>query len=140
MAYATAADLIARYGDAELAQASRDGSESGVYDAVAVARAITDADAEIDSYLSVRYDTPITSPPAIVTAASCKLARLNLHTEQSTEIMRTDAADARAWLKSISTGKAGLPGVSLSDSSVAPVAVVLASDQVFTDDLLSVMP
>lgn len=139
--YATASNMVSRFGETELVQASnRDDPGATSYNSDAVSRALEDASAEIDSYLGTRYDVPVDPVPDLLVTACCKLARHALNSWGATDRMIEDAKAIRAWLRDISTGKAALPGVSLSDSTDAPSAVVLASDQVFTDDVLAVMP
>ena len=57
MAYATQDDIITLYSEDALYVADRDGD--GVVEADSVARALTSASGEIDSYIGVRYGLPL---------------------------------------------------------------------------------
>lgn len=75
--YCTQADIEERFGSAELIQLT-DRARSGVADSVAIARAIDDAEAEIDGYLSGRYTLPFATVPPVLTRLSCDIALYHL--------------------------------------------------------------
>jgi len=77
MPYATQADLETRFGSEELAQRS-DRINGSVIDATVVARALADAEAEIDAYLAVRYQLPLASVPAVLGRIACDIALYRL--------------------------------------------------------------
>lgn len=71
MSYATLADMLARYGDAELTQLSDIATpRTGALVSAVIDRALADASAWIDGYLVGRYPLPIADATA--------LAKLNL--------------------------------------------------------------
>lgn len=114
MTYATQQDLIDRYGiDEVVTLADRDGN--GVMDPSTVARALADVDAEIDSYLSIRYAVPITPTPHVLKRVSVDMAmyRLSL-AHQVTEERETRYRDAVALLRALGSGKASL-GIATDD-------------------------
>lgn len=106
MTYATTEQLAERYGAAMLVQLT-DRSEvpTGAIDREVVARALADADAEIDGFLAKRYRLPLGVTPALVGDLALAIAIYKLHRyEPDAKIVR-DAADARATLRRIATGE-----------------------------------
>lgn len=126
MAYATAADMIARFGQAELIRLSvPEGELDGEVDVAAVTTALSDASSLVDSYVEQRFATPLAAAPASIIAATCHIARhaLALARNQTPGDAVTRARDeAIAWLKRIAAGEVSLPGAVLSvDASSARV-------------------
>lgn len=148
MAYATQTNLVERFTEDEIAQVADDGL--GGIDATKVARALADADGEIDSYLRARYAVPIASPPAEVVNAACNIARYRLHDDAATEDIRRRYEDVRAWLRDVSKGAASIDAPATgSDASSSDdltggernaTAVSRSSPMVFTDSVLGQMP
>lgn len=102
-AYATPADLAARYGAAELlALADRDGD--GVADAGVVEAALDAACTLADGYLRGRYALPVLVPPPDLLAAVCDLARALLYTLDAPQIVTDRDAAARRWLAAVASG------------------------------------
>lgn len=136
MTYATQQDLIDRYGDTELIQLT-DENRVGAIDATTVARALADADAEMNGYLAVRYTLPLASTPLVLTRFACAIARYLLHDQAATEQVEKDYKNALAFLKSVSEGKVdlGLNAVNQSTAS-AGGAQYKANDRVFNADTL----
>ena len=114
MTYATTQDLIDRYGEAELVALTDRAGEDEI-DADVVARALADAEAEINSYLSARYVVPLSTVPQIVVARVCEVARYYLHEEHATETVKARYDAAVRWVRDVAAGKA-----SLGDDDVAP--------------------
>lgn len=103
MAYATLADLIDRFTEAELAQVA-DTDGTGEIDQALVARALGDADAEIDAALVGRYTLPIAPVPELLTRIACDLARESLYADQPTKVVEERAKRARELLTQIARG------------------------------------
>lgn len=122
MTYATKDDLSARFGEEILQLADRDGD--AIEDSSVVESALADADALIDSYIGVRYDTPLDPVPAVIKAVAADLARAKLWTNEPPEGVTSARKAAEAWLQRVSDGRAILTGV---DGKVAAGA----SDDVF---------
>jgi len=112
MAYATPADLVARYGADEVRQLTdRELPAQGdPVDAVAQT-ALDDASATVDGFIGTRYSTPLgaTYPPEIV-RVTCEIARYALHGVGVPETVRLNYADALRWLRSVADGKLALVG------------------------------
>lgn len=110
MAYATLADLIARFGEEEITQRT-DRVNAGTPDAAIAARALDDASAEIDGYLATRYQLPLPTVPAMLARIACDIARYRLWEDLASPEVRQRYEDARRLLESISRGvvSLGLP-------------------------------
>jgi phage gp36-like protein len=126
--YATAADMIARYGEEEMIHLSvAPGQLDGPPDLVAIENALVDSSALIDSYLRRRYLAPLVTPiPAEIARAARVLARYDLaHGEQKTptEQMRLDRKEVLAWLEQLASGAAQLDGVPLAGGAGAGARV-----------------
>lgn len=124
MAYASVADLVARFGEDELIDLTdRDEPRTGaVVEAVAQA-AIADAAGEIDAYLGVRYALPVAPVPAHLVTVACDVARYRLHGVRVTEEVRTRYDDALRWLKDVAAGRALLPGAATASNGTAGAAL-----------------
>lgn len=110
MTYATEADLIERFGSTELAQRSCrvDGLsiDSGV-----LARALSDADALIDSYIATRYTLPLASTPTVLNRLACDVARYALYDDGVPDTVRQRYEDAVSLLKRFASGEVRLAGL-----------------------------
>jgi len=99
MGYATQADLVTRYGERELIQVTDKAKPpTGDMDEAVVARALADADAEIDARIGIRYSVPLTVTPSIIVDSACRIARYKLHEDRATEKIRQDYEDALRFL------------------------------------------
>jgi phage gp36-like protein len=112
MAYATKAEMILRFGERELVDLTDRElpMKQSIVDAV-LDRAIGDAGAEIESYVSSRYPLPLPAPaPAILVRLCCDIARyyLYFYTAKIPEAVRKAYEDSIAFLKSVSRGDAVL--------------------------------
>lgn len=135
MAYATAQDLIDRYGEDELVHIT-DRLGSGQIDAAVVSGALADAEAIIDGYLAGRYPLPLASVPPNLVLLACTLARYQLWANRASEEIRQRYEDAIRYLERVASGSillkmdaSGLPdpvqGVSVSSGSSAMSEFVL---------------
>jgi phage gp36-like protein len=138
MAYCTQADLLKLVPELELAQLT---AESGdVPDAAVVAEGIAQADAEIDAYLAVRYQLPLTETPPRVKSLAVDLALYHLYSRRSVapEVRRQKYEDAVAFLKLVGAGKAeivGAEGVEVP-GDVRDVTEVSSAGRVFSRETL----
>ncbi len=136
--YAIQTDLEAQYGSEQVLIASdRDGS--GTADTGAITAALTAASQEIDSYLAVRYDLPLESPPTRLTDVCCDIAmyRLSGDAGSGTEDKEDRYDKAVKWLTMISKGYATLGTVEETESvqDEAEISTEL-TDRLFTRDLM----
>ncbi len=120
MTYASLSDLIDRYG-AELILQHADRDHDGTADPAVVARALADADAEIDGWLASRYPVPVDPPSPRLKALATEIAWYRLHQDGTDDKSPSRLAylDAIAYLRRVSDGSADLPGAA---GAVAPVA------------------
>lgn len=123
--YATAQDLESRLGGVDELAALADRNGDGLADAALVARALADADAEIDSYLAGRYALPLAVVPPVLSRLACDVAVYRLASEAGsglTEERRTRYEDAVAWLRRAADGQVslGLPETPPQASPLAP--------------------
>jgi len=107
--YATSADLTKQFGSEQILLASdRDGD--GVADADVIDAAIETASKYIDSYLSVRFDLPLSSSGDVLVRPCCDLAMYFMSADSGalTDEKKERYKDTRAWLKDIAKGVAEL--------------------------------
>ncbi len=126
MPYCTQADLIERFGEAELLAIARD--ESGMaIDTAVVERACEDASGEIDGYVSAAgYPVPLSPVPRIVIANACDIARYRLYDEHATDQVQKRYDDAVKFLRSVSRGEVKL-GISTGPASSSAGSVQMNS-------------
>lgn len=108
MKYATLEDLNRRFGTREL-EILAPGLTGAGLDEPLIEAALKDAQAEIDSYISQRYRVPLSSVPEVLVGVACDLARFRLYTTNPTEEVANRYSQRIAFLRDVSTGKAGLP-------------------------------
>ena len=125
MAYATRADLVARFGEDEISQ-----RESMLPDGAAVT--LAEADALIDGYVGGRYSLPLSPLPPNMLQVACVIARYNLLGEAATERARNDYKDAIAWLKDVAAGHVSLQAAApLAGAAPAATVLMTSAEAVF---------
>ena len=135
MAYAAASDISDLYGDDTLNRlADRDGD--GLADAPKVARALDDAAALIDGYISLRVTLPLPSVPAVLKNLSIDIAMYRLATDAGllSEDARKRYEDAIQFLRDVAAGRASIPlpaqpGATPSAETASPQTVILDGPQ-----------
>lgn len=136
MSYATQQDLVDRFGHAELSQLT-DPDAGAVIDTTVVARALADADAEIDGYLATRYTLPLPSVPDVLVRVACDIARYRLWDVRASETLRDRYRDSVKLLAMLANGTTLLAGVATAAPAAGAVAVrVAAPPRVFGPGLL----
>lgn len=131
MAYATRTELEDRYGVEELTQ------RESMLPSGALVRALADADAEVDSYLTGRYTLPLSPVPASIARIAAVIARCRLLGDAVTEIARKDYEDARSWLRDVAAGRVQIEGATplAAAAPSATVDYVVGRDKAFTGGL-----
>lgn len=130
MSYATRTDLEERYGADVLTQ------RESMLAAGAVARALSDADAEIESYVSGRYSVPLSPVPDNLPKVACAIAYYTVLGDAASEIARKGYEDARAWLRDVQAGRAHLLGAApLAGAAPAATVEMVAREKVFKGGL-----
>lgn len=134
MPYCTQDDLLKLVPELELAQIT---AETGdVPDVAVVSDMIAQASAEIDSFLAVRYQLPLTETPARVKALAVDMALYHLYSRRSVApvVRRQKYEDAMAFLKLVGAGKAeiiGADGLEVS-GDVQEVTEITSGTRVFS--------
>ena len=112
MAYATVDDAIRQHGERMIRDVS-DHDRDGAIDVPTVEQALEDSSSEIDSYLAIRYPTPLPAVPTVVRLYTVEMAVYRMANTGAgySEDLRKRYEDAVAFLKSIAAGKADLAGI-----------------------------
>src|SRR5687767_12733695 len=109
MAYATQQNMIDRFGEKELVELTdRAVPPAGVINSAVLTKALNDADAAINGYLTVKYALPITPVPAMFERFGCDIARYYLYEDRVTEQVRRRYEDAIKYLEGVSSGKVNI--------------------------------
>lgn len=136
MAYSTQADLEEQISRAELVELTDD-SGVGSVDTSALARAVADADAEIDSYCGGRYSVPFDPVPAIIRKISVDMAIYHLFSRRSVlkvpEERQKRYDNAIRFLRDVSRGLISLGADAPSEPATGKVQTTRTKDdRVFT--------
>jgi phage gp36-like protein len=136
MAYAVLNDLVQMVPEEELAQLTAEAGE--LPDPAVAAEAIARADAEIDSYLAVRYRVPVSPAPDRLKALSVDLALYHLYSRRGVapEVRRRAYEDAVAFLKLVAAGQAVIEGADGEATSDQQVEDFTGADRQFSRDIL----
>jgi phage gp36-like protein len=135
MAYCIQADLEEQISPAELGELTDDAG-SGSADTSAVARAIADADAEIDSYCGGRYTLPFSPVPVMIRKLSVDIALYNLHTRRSfakaPEERQKRYENAVRFLRDVSKGLISLGADEPARADTSNSVEMTGNDRIFT--------
>lgn len=102
MAYCTKQDMIDRFGEQEIIQLT-DRLSTGVIDDVVLDKAITDAAAEINPYLS-GYNLPLIILPNSLIRISCDMARYYLYDDNVSDTIIARYESALKFLLMVANG------------------------------------
>ena len=127
--YATIDDMIQRYGEEELIDLT-DRNEDGDIDTDIADTAISDASAEIDTYLA-RYQLPLSVVPVTLTAKCCDMARYYLYGDDVTEIVQKRYDIAIRYLVNVSKGVVDLGLTGAAKPSTGTSSVMTSGGRVF---------
>jgi phage gp36-like protein len=123
VSYATAQDLVTRFGLDEISQlAPPDDPGAADFDAGRVESALNDAAATVDSYLRLRMPVPVSPVPDVLVGAATDLARFKLHDDHAPEAVKERYRATVQWLKDLAAGKASLGEL---DTAVTPAGRVV---------------
>lgn len=115
MPYCTVEDMTNRFGEQELIDLSAPGQSQ--IDIQVLNQAISDAQAEIDGYVSARYQLPLSPVPTVLIRLSCNIARYYLYNDQVTDLVEKAYKDAIRFLVDIGKGRVQLGVNSLGESA-----------------------
>jgi phage gp36-like protein len=138
MAYCSEDDLLKMIPQSELAELTAESGE--VPDSLIIIDAISKAEAEIDSYLGVKYVVPLSAPPAQVKALAVDLAIYHLYSRRSVvPMVRQQKYDAAvAFLKQVAAGQLVIVGPQGELPTVAKeVTDATSGIRAFTRDTLA---
>lgn len=124
MAYATQQDIVDRIGEPDLLVIA-DRDADSVVDVDVVARALEDAAAEIDTYVSAKYTLPLPTIPQVLVRLCVDIAVYHLSSDalKSTDERRQHYEDAIALLNKISKGVVSLGLADVPESANGGVFV-----------------
>jgi phage gp36-like protein len=127
MGYCTENDLLKMITQEELAELTAEAGDSP--DLLVVEEAIAKAGAELDAYLGVRYQVPVTPAPAQFKALAVDMAIYYLYTRRSAApAVRRERYEAAArFLKDVAAGQAVVAGASGEPASTEREATEIAS-------------
>ena len=141
--YATRDDLVNRFGElavSELESLHNDGL-------LAVTNALSDASEKMNSYLSIRYQTPLNKTEHLKLVCA-DIARYLLYMNEPTDEVEARYKEAITWLKDVANEKANVTfNEPLSEAEqqttyIKPALPIGSSypGQVFGDDVFATMP
>lgn len=138
MPYATLADLITAFSEDEILQLSNiDDPDAIAIGRSVVDRALQDASDQIDAYLSARYSVPLNPVPSLIKNYTCDVTRYLLDKDNPREEVTRRRDLVFAFLRDLSMGKANLPGITTSDSTlVSDVPIYSSPARVWTTETL----
>lgn len=141
--YATRDDLVGRFGDMAVGQL-----ESMHIDGLlATTNALSDATEKMNSYLSIRYNTPLAKTEHLKLVC-CNIARYLLYMNEATEEVEKRYSEDIKWLQHVAAGKANITfaeplSPDEQTSTYIKPAVPIGDSyrgQVFGDDVFDKMP
>lgn len=98
MAYSTLADLKNQI-DEEILMQLTDDEGIGIVNEDRATRGISDADEEIDGYVGIRYEVPLSTVPAIIRKLSVDIAIYNLYCRRGDVVPEVRANRYKAGIK-----------------------------------------
>lgn len=141
--YATRDDLVNRFSELAVSEL-----ESLHYDGLlATTNALNDATEKMNSYLSIRYQTPLTKTEHLKLVC-CNIARYLLYMNDATDEVEKRYSEDIKWLQHVAAGKANitfaepLSEAEQSSTYIKPALPIGDSyrGQVFGDDVFAKMP
>ena len=139
MAYASVADMVARFGDLEIIQIT-DRNQDGLIDDDVALVALEDATAEIDAYLG-RFARPFAEPPPVLVRLCCDIARYRLTAASGVliteEIRNRYKIDVLDLLRALAKGEVQLgidDGGAEIEANADGIVFVNANNRIFARD------
>jgi phage gp36-like protein len=135
MSYSSLSDILEQLSEAELIRLTDDAS-TGAVDEQVVARAVTDADAEIEAYLGERYTLPFLPVPPLVRKLSVDIALYNLYSRRlaAPEPRERRYQEAKGLLREAARGlvKLGAEAPAETAAQDLPEATTSEAERTFT--------
>jgi len=123
MSYCTQANMIAEVGEDELIQLT-DRDNLGVINVTILAKALSNADAKINSYLTT-YLLPLATIPANFELIACDIARYYLFKDAVPNAVKDRYDNAIKYLEQVGTGRIALSVGITGISSVVNDTIIL---------------
>lgn len=139
MAYCTLAELYNQISLSDLIALTDDTGTDGPNTTV-IAKAIADADAEINAYLCGKYSVPLSPVPPIINKISVDLAIYHLTGRRNMTVpedRKTRHDDGISFLKDVQKGIAAIDASTPVTVSIGPISTKTVDDRVITMDRLS---
>lgn len=139
MAYATIADMTARFGEQRLAELTTRDGPVGAIDQTVLQSALDDAASEIDSYLAGRFALPLPAVPRILTIHAANIAWFRLLGDRAAGIegAKANHEAALAFLRRAAAGEISLgDGNDPAASPASGGAQASAPERIFGRDTL----
>ena len=136
MAYSAQSDITEQISESDLIELADD-TGVGAVDASVVARAIADADGEIDSYCGSRYAVPFSPVPVMIRKLAVDIAVYNLYTRRAVlklpEERQKRYENAVRFLRDLAKGIISLGADAPAEpDSGKPQATSSKDDRIFT--------
>lgn len=141
--YATRDDMVAHFTELAISELE----SMHIDPSIATTKALTSASGKMDSYLSIRYQTPLAKTDNL-NLVCCNIARYLLYMNDATGEPEDRYKEEIAWLKDVSAGRANvtfaepLTADEQSKTYVKPAVPIGSSypGQIFGDDVFAKMP
>ena len=101
--YATRDDMVAHFTESAISELE----SMHIEPSIATTKALTSASGKMDSYLSIRYRTPLAKTDNL-NLVCCNIARYLLYMNDATGEPEDRYKEEIAWLKDVSAGKANV--------------------------------
>lgn len=137
MSYCAKEDLLERLPEDLLIELTDD-ADAGVVDESALARAVADADAEIDGHVAKRHSVPLSPVPDLIRKTSVEIAIYHLYSRRrgAPEEWRTRYEDNRRFLENFAKGIVSLGADDPSGAPSSSPAQAQSQTRVFSRETL----
>lgn len=137
--YATEDDMVKRFGQVEI-----DNLKANSQEGVDITAALKDATDEMNSYIAVRYTTPLWPVPLQIKGYCCDIARYRMWDDQAIPEVYRRYQRVVKWLQEVAAGDAAIindDGTQYEENdNYAKPAVINSRSQRFTNRRLAKMP
>jgi len=136
--YATKAEMILRYGEVELRQATAlEDSTTGVINDSVLDASMGEANSLVDGYIQNKYTLPLSPVPPSVVGHACAITRKLLWKNNASDKIIKDHDDAIIFLRDVSRGLISLGPTSTGDAATPLPAVAYSEDSISATMTLS---
>ena len=129
--YATLADMVERFGEAEIIQLTDRDNQTGAVDEARLSAALADGVNLIHGYLARRYALPLNPVPPLATRWACDLARWFLQPHSAPEQVKANYERTLAELREAAAGDLLLDAPGLEDGLWSAAAEIAGPSRMF---------